>query len=66
MGGRLPDDVFDQYQSIAGQLTRQYLEQEMKTPDWGAFSREQKLKAVDRAKRDARKDAREALMETAR
>lgn len=65
-GAPLPDDLYDQYQSIAGQLTRQYLEAEMQAPDWQDLTREQRRKRFDTAKKDARRDARDALIESQR
>jgi hypothetical protein len=60
-GGALPDDMFNDYQAIAGQLTKQYIQRAISAPDWASLSRQQKRNTIDKAKKAARKDARDAL-----
>jgi hypothetical protein len=62
-GGRLPDDMFDTYQSFAGQLTKQYIAKVRTAPDWVAMDKAAKAKAIEKAKDAARKDARSALFQ---
>jgi hypothetical protein len=62
-GGRLPDDMFDTYQSFAGQLTKQYIAKVRTSPDWVAMDKAAKAKAIEKAKDAARKDARSALFQ---
>jgi len=47
---------------MAGQLTRQLIEQEMNAPGWSSKSSEEKVKAVDEAKKLARKQARDLII----
>jgi hypothetical protein len=60
-GARLPDEMYDTYQSYAGQLTRQYIREVRTDPDWPLMDKAEKAKAIEKAKDQARKDAREAL-----
>lgn len=60
-GVKLTDQQFDDYQKLAGRLTRQYITEEMESDDWDTMSQEDREKAIDDAKKDARKSARESL-----
>ncbi len=60
-GARLPDDMFDTYQSYAGQLSKQYIQAVRTDPEWRTLDKEQKAKAIESAKNQAREDARSAL-----
>jgi hypothetical protein len=61
-GARLPDDMYDIYQSYAGQLTKQYISAARSDPEWQTMNKAAKAKAIEKAKNRARKDARSALL----
>jgi hypothetical protein len=62
-GARLPDEMYDVYQSYAGQITKQYLDDLRSAPGWPNMDKAAKAKAVERAKNRARADARKALFQ---
>lgn len=58
---RLNDAEWEDYQRTAGQLTYRYISEEMNADDWNELTPEQQAKAINTAKRDARKEARANL-----
>jgi hypothetical protein len=58
---KLSDKQWDDYQKLAGTLTRQYIREVLQGGDWKAMSKDEQKDAIDDAKKDARAEARSQL-----
>jgi hypothetical protein len=60
-GRKLTPREYEQYQAVSGQYIREDLTSLMSDADWRGMDPEQRIKAVDKIRRDAREAAREEL-----
>lgn len=58
---RLNSEEFQKYQRLAGYWTLQYVKQDMETEEYKKGSKEEKIQIIQKARNEARKDARDYL-----
>jgi hypothetical protein len=60
-GGRLPDDAYDMYQQLAGQLFSNAMKDAMSSPTWNDLAKPDRAKLIEKTKNATRKEARSEL-----